>query len=361
MHRTAFATLALSLCLSLPASAAAQDANDTVITMKSGHVYQGAIVSLDSKTLMFRTGGGEELGLAVSELSPATLYQISLGRIAQSDGPGQMTLGDEALAAGLFARAKLHYHQAVEDDASLEGQFNAKMAALVDATGKALLDEAKQNLLGGDSAGAITHLSLLMIEVPQSSSAQEASQMLDTLHAQVAAQRQAAQQAQQTAAITQALAPAEQSYQASLKYTKEGLQAGSNQGAAINSFNSAVSRGNDGLAQLKSLTAQGSNTPGLADAITKLNSELVAQVINADIQLANVYNVRSSYNDAAGVVNKGLALDPKNEQLLALRSEIAANSASSGSTYGPWTGRRVGGPVPTPYDRGGAVPAPYKR
>ncbi len=347
MHRTALAGLAWSLCLALTATAAAQD---TVITMKSGDTYTGQVLSDNGKELMFRTSAGLELGLPHSELSPATTYQISLGLIDKTDGHGQMLLGDEAMAAGLWAQAKLHYHQAVEADASLESQFNAKMTALSNATGAALLGEAKQNVQGGDKPGAFTHLSQLLTEVPHAACAPEASQLLETLHTAVAAQRQATQKAQRSSEITEALAPAEQAYQTSLRLVKEGLQAGSDQSTAIDKFKAGVSSGNDGLTRLKSVNEQNSNTPGLAQAVAQLNTELVAQVVNADIQLANVYNVRSSYIDASGAVNSGLALDPKNEQLLALRSEIASNSASSGSCYGPWVGRRSG-PVATPYRR----------
>jgi Tfp pilus assembly protein PilF len=120
---------------------------------------------------------------------------------------------------------------------------------------------------------------------------------------------------------------------------------------AINKFTNAVQVATDARAQLQSLASSGNSTPGLPQAISQLDAELVAQICNADVQLASVYNQRSSYNDAAGVVNSGLAIDPKNEELLAMRNQISSNSASSGYSYGPWYGRRVGGPIATPYRR----------
>jgi hypothetical protein len=346
MHRNSIALLVLGLSLARPAAASAQDA---VITMKSGDVYQGAVVSDDGKQVMFRTTDGMELGLPLADMSLGSVYQVELGRVALTDGPGQMKLGDEAAAAGLWANAKRHYHQAVEDDASLETQFEAKMAALRDDTGNALLAEAKENLKRGDQAGAATHLSLLLTQVPQCSAAKEASQMLDTLHAQMNAERQTKVGAERSTEIQQALAPAESAYQTSMRLVKEGLQAGSDQGRAINQFKSAVQTGDDGRAQLKSLASSGNSTPGLAQAISQLDAELVAQICNADVQLASVYNQRSSYNDASGVVNSGLAIDPTNEQLLAMRTQIASNSANSGYGYGPWVGRRAA--IATPYRR----------
>jgi len=336
MHRHV-SMLALGLTLALPLGA---DAQDVVIHMKSGDIYRGVVLSADSRQVMFKTDDGMQLGLPFAEMTPATTYQISRGLVAATDGPGQLKLGDEAAAAELWAIAKLHYHQAVEADPSLESQFEAKMAALLDDTGNALLAEAKANLARGDQAGAATHLSLLLTEVPHASSAAEASKMLDTLHATMASERQAKQLAEQSAEIKQALAPAERAYADSVKRTKEGLQAGTDQGRAIDNFKSAVSRGDEGRSELKNLTASDNKTPGLAEAITQLDGELVAQIVNADIQLASVYNQRSSYNDAAGVVNSGLAIDRTNAQLLAMRDQVASNAASNGAVYGPWTGRR---------------------
>ena len=335
----------LALGLALSARTAAQDA---VITMKSGDIYQGSVVSDDGKQVVFRTMDGMELGLPFADMSAGSVYQISAGRVALTNGPGQMKLGDEAAAAGLWANARRHYHQAVEDDASLESQFNTKMEALRNDTGNALLAEAKECLKRGDQAGAATHLSLLLTQVPQCSAAKEASQMLDQLHAQMGAERQTQQKSQQSAEIQQALQPIESAYQTSMSLVKQGLQAGSDQGQAINLFNQAVQTATDARAQLQTLTASGDPTPGLPQAAKQLDSELVAQIVNADIQLASVYNQRGSYNDANGVVNTGLALEPTNEQLLQLRAEIASNSAS-GSTYGPWVGRRAA--IATPYRR----------
>ena len=345
MSRYSMAVLALGLTLAGPATASAQD----VITMKSGDVYQGTVVSDDGKQVVFQTTAGMELGLPLADMSLESVYQIDLGRIALTDAPGQMKLGDEAAAAGLWAQAKRHYHQAVEDDAKLEPQFDAKMAALRNDTGNALLAEAKQNLAQGDQAGAATHLSLLLTQVPQSSAARDASQMLDTLHARMSTERQASVKSAQSAEIQQALAPVENAYQTSLRLVKQGLQAGSDQGAAIDQFRNAIQVATDGRSQLQTLGASGNTTPGLPQAISQLDKELVAQICNADVQLASVYNQRSSYNDAAGVVNTGLAIDPTNEELLAMRTQISSNSASSGYGYGPWYGCR--GPVATPYRR----------
>jgi tetratricopeptide (TPR) repeat protein len=346
MRSRSIALLVLALSLAVPASASAQDA---VITMKSGDVYQGSVISDDGKQVMFRTTAGLELGLPCADMSPESVYQVDLGRIALTDGKGQMKLGDEAAAAGLWANAKRHYHQAVEDDPSLESQFNSKMEALRNDTGNALLAEAKENLKTGDQAGAATHLSLLLTQVPQSTSAKEASQMLETLHAQMSQARQATQSATQSADIQQALAPAERAYQDSQRMVKEGLQAGTDQGRAIQQFQNAVQRATDGRSELKNVTSSGDTTPGLPQAVSQLDKELVAQICNADVQLASVYNQRGSYNDASGVINSGLALDPTNEELLSMRSQVASNSASSSWGYGPWVGRR------------GAVAAPYRR
>ena len=111
MHRNTIALLVLGLSLACPAAASAQD----VITMKSGDVYQGTVVSSDGKQVLFQTTAGMELGLPLADMSPGSVYQISLGSVALTDAPGQMKLGDEAAAAGLWAQAKRHYHQAVED------------------------------------------------------------------------------------------------------------------------------------------------------------------------------------------------------------------------------------------------------
>jgi hypothetical protein len=169
-----------------------------------------------------------------------------------------------------------------------------------------------------------------MHEFSDEPAAQQGRALLDSLHASQTQARSAAKAQSQSAEVQQALAPIESSYQEMGRKLKEGLQTANNQGTSLDDFKSAIEMGQSARDSLHAMQGEAAATRGLAPASQELDGELVGQMVNAYTQLANAYNQRSSYNDANTAVEQGLALQPKNQQLLQLQAQVASNSSESG-------------------------------
>jgi tetratricopeptide (TPR) repeat protein len=328
-----------------------------VIHTKAGDALSGTLLSDDGKSITFRTMDGLELTMPYGDLDAQTVYRLMDARTGKIDGPGQVRVGDQAAAAGLFDAARKAYNYAVTADAALGPQVEGKLASLREAASNSLLAEAKQEIGLKHPDAAAQSLTTLLHEFPDEPAAKEGGALLDKLRTDQAAARSQSRAKALSQEVQDALAPQEKHYALMGKKINEGLQKASNQTAAIDEFKGAIDIGKSSRHSLASLKSQSSTIQGLAAAIDQLDQEFVAETVNAYIQLANVYNQRSSYNDATTAVNAGLALQPDNQQLLQLRGQIASNSAEGGGYVG-WGGR--GGRVPTPPNILPGVPDPHR-
>lgn len=329
----------LLLAWLVPAAGAAAQ---TVIGTAFGQTLTGELISDDGSKIVFRTNEGTQMTLPYSELDAQTVFRLMDPKTPENDAAGQLKLGDQAAAAKLFDDARQAYALAVKAEPSLTAQVDAKLADLRRAASESLLAEAQHAGEHGRPDVAMHDLTTLMHEFPDEPAAQQGRALLDSLHASQSKARSAAKAQSQSAEVQQALAPIESSYQAMGKKIKEGLQQASEQTVAIDDFNSAIEDGKSARDSLHVLQGSAASTPGLGPASQELDGELVDQLVNAYTQLANVYNQRGSYNDANSAVAQGLALQPKNQGLLQLQSQIASNSSESGGggyVVG-WRGRR---------------------
>ena len=321
---------------------AAGAAAQTVIGTAFGQTLTGELMSDDGSKIVFQTDGGTEMTLPYSELDAQTVFRLMYPKIADTDAAGQLKLGDQAAKAKLFDDARDAYALAVKDDPSLTHQVDAKLADLRRAASESLLAEAQHAGEYGRPDVALHDLTTLLHEFPDEPAAQQGRAMLDSLDASQNQARTAAKKQSQSADVQQALAPIESSYQSMGKKIKEGMQQAGQQTVAIDDFNSAIEDGKSARDSLHELQGSAATTPGLGPASQELDGELVDQLVNAYTQLANVYNQRGSYNDANTAIEQGLALEPKNQNLLQLQSQIASNASdfSGGGYVVGWRGRR---------------------
>jgi len=318
---------ALVLALLAPAATLAAQ---QVIGTAFGQTLEGMLVSDDGRTIVFRTGQGTQMTLPYSELDAATVFRLMDARTGRNDGPGQLRVGDQAAAAGLFDDARDAYGLAAAADPSLRGQIDAKLTSLRLAASNSLLAEAKHASEHGRPDVALHDLATLLHEFPDEPAAAEGRTMYDSLHASQDAARSQAQSKAQSQAVQQALAPMENSYAEMRTRIQKGLQSASDQSRSDDDFKAAIETGKSARDSLHGLQGQTASTPGLEAAMKALDQELVDELVNAYTQLANAYNQRSSYNDATTAVDGALALQPNNQQLLQLRAQIASNASSSG-------------------------------
>jgi len=327
MSRRLRMTAALVLALAATAAGAAAQ---QVIGTAFGQTLTGMLISDDGSKIVFQTGDGNLRTLPYSELDAQTVFRLMDARTADTDAAGQLRCGDQAAKADLFDDARQAYALAVKADPSLRGQVEVKLASLRRAASESLLVEAQHAGEHGRPDVALHDLTTLMHEFGDEPAAQQGRALLDSLHASQSQARSAAKAQSQSAEVQQALAPTESSYQAIGRKIKEGMQNASSQSSSIDDFKSAIEMGKDARDSLHELQGSAATTPGLAPASQELDGELVDQMVNAYTQLANAYNQRSSYNDANTAVEQALALQPNNQQLLQLQSQVASNASESG-------------------------------
>ena len=322
--------IGLLALVALAAGASAQH----VIGTAFGQTLTGTLVSDDGQKIVFKTDEGTQMTLTYAELDAQTIFRLMDAKTTKGDAAGQLKLGDQAATAHLFDDARDAYAQAVSDDPSLRAQVEKKLADLRRAASESLLAEAQHASQHGRPDVALHDLTALLHEFPDEPAAQQGRALLDQLQASQSQARKAAKSKAQSAEVQQALAPVESSYDEMGRKIKEGLQGASNQTVSIDDFRSAIETGKAARDSLHEIQGSAAGTPGLAPASQELDGELVDQLVNAYTQLANLYNQRTSYNDASTAVQQGLALQPKNQDLLQLQSQIAENaSSSSGGGY----------------------------
>ena len=333
--------LVLALSLLAPALPARQD-----VHTRSGNTLHGTILADDGKAITFRTQDGVEMTMPYGDLAPETVFELMAAKVKADDGPGLVQLADQAALAGLYDTARRTYGRALAADKELGPAVDAKLASLRLQASNALLADATESSKRDRPDVAVNSLARLIHVFPDEPAAQQARPMLAKLQAGMTQARKESRARMLSTEVQDALAPSEAQYAEMGKKISEGLQRANDQGNEIDDYNAAVAIGKSTLASLKEQAGQASTIPGLGPAIQQLEKEVLDQTVNAYVQLANVYNQRSSYNDANTAVNAGLALDPKNEQLLQLRAEIASNAAE-GEGYIGW-GRRGRGEEATP-------------
>jgi hypothetical protein len=334
----------LSLVLGAPA-ARAQDTLET----SSGSKYTGKIVSNDGTSVEIETADGKKLKLPYDGLTPMSQYGLQLAKTTD-DGQSQLDLADWCVGKTLYPQAKIHFRKALTVAPTMEDAIKAHLVIARKTAAEELLARGKRLQTAGKNQEARQVLSTIVQELPLEDAAKEASQLLAAETAQrkdTALKRAPKPSADKTPApaaplradgepfsdATRALFdPIVDSYRKMLDATQDGLKKGSKSGE--DDYEKALKEGDKIRRAADKLRPQGQTNPEIAEALDLVDTKLEEAEVDARINLANDYLIRTSYNNALEAVNLGLADYPKNERLLQARAQVGAASASNGG--GDW-------------------------
>ena len=321
-------TLSLAALLALALPAAAQ--NDFV-KLKDGKFIKGEAISYDepTQTLNFKMEDGTSRGFKLDELDKRSVYLVNQSKVPKNDATKQIRLANLARDAELFAHAMRHYAYAEKADPARKPEIDKERATLrqlAAAYGMRMANEARSK---GDKAGAEKWLMKIVEKVPDEPQAKEASAILEQTYAQARGEKEAKAQSQASEQLKKDLQPGKKNYDDMVRKTQEGLTASTSGSKATNSWDSALSDGQRALDLLERLMKKYPD-PKTKETLEGYRGVVTGQMVELHLHLASSYTTRSSYNDALAEVNKGLALDPKNQECLAARARIEQAASESG-------------------------------
>ena len=340
--------LALLALVALPGTAAAQEGALTRLETNSGKTYQGTILGDDGSQLEFRTTDGMTLKLPHDSLTLMTRYRLRRDA-TPDDADAQFELARWCVDQTLYEEARRHYKAALAKDPSLEERVKAQVDAARAQAGAELLARAKALQADGRDAEARAVLGTIVKELPQRHEAQEAAKLLaEDAHERKQSALSPAPSTGDTAAdgsrakrpdgsdfsdATRTLfARVIEHYHDMLDHTRDGLLE-SSQSRSIDLYEKALKDGERAGKEADKLRPHQAQSPEqqqeVLDALVIVDQNLQSAEVEARLHLADAYMMRKSYNDAARVIDTGLAAYPDDQELRAAKQRVTA-AASDG-------------------------------
>lgn len=326
MHRAPTILCTLTLLLALAAPAAAADH----ITLKDGTVLHGRATAYDSqkKQLSFRTDAGTDVVYPIDQLDQRSVYLVNTSLVPQTSGKGQLQLANYARDIGLYAHAARRYGYAEKADPSLKPEIDKERAIGRKLAAEYCMKNAQSAIAKKDIKDAEKWLTLLVQKLPDEPQAVQAASMLDTYYAKQRNARDDQLEKDQSALLQSDLKQGKMLYDRMIERTHQGLTArSSSQSQKL--FEGAIADGNAVLSEIDRIQKKYPDDPKVQDGAAEYRALTIDQMVDAHLNLASYYSVKSSYNAALKETNAALALSPKNPEALAQRARIE-QAASEG-------------------------------
>jgi hypothetical protein len=348
MRAVHLSLVAMSLLFLAVPCARAQDTLET----ESGNTYQGKVISNDGTAVEITTTDGATMRIPYAQLTPQTQYRLKLPQ-AGDDGTKILELADWCVDKRLYKEARTEYRRALKVAPTMEEEINKQFTAARTTAANELLARGKRLQSEKKPVEAREVLSVLVRELPLEPASKEATQLLaaETTQRKQDALSRAPAPAPDAAdgadvpprasgepfsdATKQLFHSVIDSYHQMLDNTQQGLEKGGSNG--ISEFEKAIKEGDKIRSTLDGLRPKGANDAEITEALQLADSKVEEAIVDARLDLADAYMLRTSYNQAAEAVRKGLAQYPQNERLRLAMNRVTA--ASSDDDYG-WVLRR---------------------
>ena len=331
--RLPVAVAALALLATL-GSAQTPDRAPATLKLLDGTSIRGNATSYDSDTgeLHFRTTDGRDLVLTKAELDLRSAYLLNRSNIPQDDAVLQLQLANFARDAGLYAHSARHYKYAERADPSMKAEVDAQVAIMHHKAAVWGMEQLQVAKAAGNKAEATKWAKVLLSKLPDEPEAVIAGQMLDDLYAQSHDARDDQLESRSAELLATDLKAGKRHYDLMLANNKKGLTTKSTS-ASRRAYEQAVK---DGARALKEIDKVAKKRTDLAsrETLDGYRTLIVGQMIDTHINVSSQYLTQSSYQNALREVNKALALDPKSEAALSMRSRV--ETASSQGIGGWW-------------------------
>lgn len=324
-------------------------AQDTVLVTESGQSYTGKVLSNDGTTVEIETTTGATMKLPLARLTPKSQYRLRRADTAP-EREAHLELAEWCVDNVLYDEAKASFRKALEFDPVMTDEIEARVAAAKTKAADEVLARAKGLQESGKPAEARQLLSRLVQDLPDEDASQEAKELLaaetgkrkqDALSRTKAAPTgDGAADAPHKAdgepfsdATRSLFEPIIASYRKMLDDTHDGLVKGGS--AGIKEFEKALDEGEKIRKAADKLRPRAADDTEIAEALALVDTKLEDADVDARINLADNYMLRTSYDDAAQAVRLGLAAYPDNARLRQAMNQVTAASAdNSGGGWG---------------------------
>lgn len=311
------------------------------LSLQDGSIARGILRADDGLTVTLELSNGADRTIPYDELAPRSIYRLMKARVSGDDGPGLIELGNYTRDNGLYAYSKRHYQEALAADPGLRPQLEGEVEKLREIAGADLLARAQEALQRGDEEEAEKQLSRIISELPNEPAAETARTIMGDLAAQAEARRIAGEErAQQADAneVEKELGPARRRYERAVEENRKGMLASAGSSKATKHYEQAVSEGERGRSHVEKTTKRNPKLTGLEAAAQSLDGQLIDVMVAANLNLAGLSMVKSSFNKALNQVNQALLLDPSSAEARSMKSRIESAAADSGwgDGWGGW-------------------------
>jgi tetratricopeptide (TPR) repeat protein len=319
----------LALCAAAFAFAGAARAED-VLKLKDGSVLRGRAKAYDeaTHTVTFVTQDGSERKLPLDGLDRLSAYKIAKSRAPDTDGKGQLRIGNIARDAQLYRYALGHYANARKADPSLAPQIDKEMAVLRREAADYCMSNAKNALASHDSEGAEKWLTTLVQKLPDEAPTAEARTMLEDLYSRTRAAKVEKVESSTPEQIKAELKQGKKYYDSMLDNIRRGL-IDKTTSASRRYHEAAWSDGEKAMKELDKTQKKYSD----AEAVQLLDhyrGVVREQMVGSQLALASLLSTSTNYKGAQEAINKALSIDPQNHSALEARArtEMAASNSS---------------------------------
>ena len=326
--------------LALPALAADE------VLMLTGDSIEGEIqaVNKDGITVLAQ---GKTVVIAPSDLDPHYFYTQWSKRI-DKDAESHLRLAVYAFENGMFNQARSQYHKAERLDKDLVKKFETEIVPQIkEGIADHLLDLARRAVKREDWKQAKSVASKILTEMEDTKAAEEARQVLASVHLwQLNADqerfvtsmvrylpKEEADAIKTQERVVKKIAPIETKIRKAQDLVTKGLRTKSTN-RSKDVFKTAAKRFEKAIKDLDKLAATAAGDDALLAYIDEVRAVAVRDAINAYIHAGSVYLIRRAYDDALGMANDALALDPESPEANGFYQRVLRGSQMRSGWYG---------------------------
>jgi tetratricopeptide (TPR) repeat protein len=296
-------------------------------------------------------GGTAEMKVPAARLDPHFFYGLA-DKAAGDDAKRHLKLGLWAYENGLFSRAKIQVERATALDPQLVKDIqDGKLPEIREGIAERVLQSAEKDIEKGNFDDAEKKLEALLARMPDTAAGTHARDIYKDLQTRKD-EYEAKQEEEKLARLDEEKQKQEKELRRKtdpikkdLTKAKDDLEAGlveDSESKALKLLQSAITKGAAGLKKLEKLLVEFADDQDLVTRGNEVKAKVVAGMVNAYVQRADIYVWRGSTKNAEKELQKARELDPGNPDIEAAAQRIADRDNQDALELGWQRNRREG-------------------